>query len=127
MRALSAAVRRPKPDFDTVNALYHPEHVFVPIAASKLGEGEARGASGYRAWLESNEQAMPAETELEGAVDLGPGTVLAVTTLHFHGASSGIDLEQRAWLVVTVADGKLTRTEVFFDPTEALAAVGLLE
>jgi hypothetical protein len=47
VRATQAALKRPKPDFETVNALYHPDHVLVPLAANTLGEGEAKGAEGY--------------------------------------------------------------------------------
>jgi ketosteroid isomerase-like protein len=124
VRASRAAIRRPKPDFETVNALYHPDHVLVSVMATKLGEGEAVGARGYKAWLEEQEGVMPVgEQELEGAVDIAPDTVLTVTSIRFRGASSGAGAEQRLWGVVTVADGKITRTAVYTDPVEALEAV----
>ena len=37
VRAMEAVLRRPKPDFETVNALYHPDHVLVPLAAHSFG------------------------------------------------------------------------------------------
>ena len=126
MRAIWAATRRPKPDFETMNALFHPDHVLVSIAAHKLGsEGEAVGASGYKAWAEAQQDVVSFETEVGGAIDIGPSTVIAVMTIRFHGASSGATTEQRVWAVMTVKDGKVMRTENYIDPAEALEAVGL--
>jgi hypothetical protein len=50
LRALRAASALPKTDFATVNQLFDPDHVFVPANARGLGEREAHGAEGYRAW-----------------------------------------------------------------------------
>jgi ketosteroid isomerase-like protein len=128
MRAIRAAIRQPKPDFETVNALYHPDHVIVSVVAAKLGgEAEAVGAAGFKAWLEDREGVINWEGELEGAVDVAPGTVLAVLTIRLSGRSSGAHTEQRVWSVVTVRDGKITRTETYTDPAEALEAVRLRE
>ncbi len=125
MRALRAVTRQPKPDFETINALYHSDHVLVSIMAAKLGEAEAVGARGYRAWFEEQEEHMPFEMELEGAVDIAPNIVLAVLTVRFQGAASGAETEQRMWNVITVANGKIIRTEAYLDSREALEAVSL--
>ena len=127
VRATRAAIKRPKPDFETVNALYHPDHVFVSLTANTLGEGEAKGAAGYKAWLQQIDGAVSWEGELKGAVDVGPDKVLAATVTRFKGASSGIEVEQRTWNVVTVVEGKITRTEIYNDPIQALEAAGLSE
>lgn len=124
-RALRAATRRPKPDFDVMNEVFHEDHVFVSVPAAKLGEEGSRGGRGYQSFLAEQAEVMPFEIELEGAVDLGPDVVLAVTSVRLQGASSGIETVQRMWSVLAVADGKITRTEVYVDPTEALRAVGL--
>src|SRR6266550_6507645 len=124
--ALQAGAKRPEPDFDTINALYDPDHVFVP-ATGTLGRTAAKGASGYKAWLEESKQTMPWTMEFEGAVEIATRTVLAETTMQFRGGSSEIEIEQRLWLVVTVANGKITRTEAYLDPAEALKAAGLSE
>ena len=124
VRALRAVIERPKPDFATINALYDPDHVFVSVQASGLGEAEAKGAQGYKAWLEEQAGVVPFEMELDGAVDVAPDLVLAVTAVRLHGVASGIHTEQRIWNVVTVTDGKITRTEAYTDPAEALGAVG---
>ena len=123
MRAMRAAVRQPRPDFDTMNALYHRDHVLVSIAASKLGaEGDAVGGRGYKAWMEAQQDVVSWETELGGAIDAGPDTVIAVMTTRFRGASSGAVTDQHVWMVVTVKDGQITRTEMYIQPAEAFAA-----
>jgi ketosteroid isomerase-like protein len=127
VRAMQAVLARPKPDFETVNALYDPDHVLVPLAAHTFGEGEAHGAQGYKAWLEQTDDALSWHGDLKGAVDVGPDKVLVVTLNRFQGASSGIETEERLWSVVTVTDGKLTRTDVYLNPVKALEAAGLSE
>lgn len=121
VRAIKAATKQP-PDFETVNALYHPEHVFVPLEASALGGADATGAHGYRAWLERTGDVVEWEADLKGAIDVGPGKVIAVTANRFEGASSGVATEDRVWCVVTVTDGKITRTEAYLTPAKALEA-----
>ena len=127
IRAMHAALKRPKPDFETVNALYHSDHVLVPVEARELGQDEAKGVRGYKAWLEQTGDVLSWEGEVGGAVDIAPNMVLAVATIRAHGVSSGAATEQRSWSLVTVTDGKITRTESFNDPAEALEAVGLRE
>ena len=124
VRAMQAASKRPEPDFETVNALYHPDHVLVSLVANTLGEGEAKGAAGYKAWLQQIGDAVSWEGDLKGAVDVGPDKVLVATVTRFKGVSSGIEMEERTWCVVTVAEGQITRTDVYNDPIQALEAAG---
>jgi ketosteroid isomerase-like protein len=126
-RAMTAVNARPRPDFETINAIYSPDHVFVPVDSGKLGGDERVGAEGYRAWLDENLSTLPWEAQLEGAVDLGLDKVLVVQSIHFRGASSGIDLDERMWIVFHTSEGKIMRSEAFLDPTEALEAAGLSE
>ena len=49
-RAFEAASRRPKPDFATVNALYHPDHELV-TPLSRLEGTTYSGAAGFGKWL----------------------------------------------------------------------------
>ena len=126
LRALNAAVRRPKPDVATMNALFLPDHVLVGDLQRNLAEEPIEGGEGYRAMLQATD-VMSWETAIESAVDVGPQTVLAVGMTAFTGGASGVRQERRMWVVVTLADRKLARTEVFFDPAQALEAVGLTE
>ena len=68
----SRAVSEQPPDFETINSLHHPEHVFVTIPASKLGEADGGGARG----VQGVARGRPAgRIEFEGAVDIGPDLV----------------------------------------------------
>jgi ketosteroid isomerase-like protein len=125
IRAMKAALARPEPDVAVVNELYAPDHVLVP--SGYMVEGEVRGARGFRAWREETQDLLGAEHDLRGAVDVGPEKVLAVTTTRFKGSTSGVTSEERMWNVVTVIGGKITRTEAYRNPGEALEAVGLRE
>jgi ketosteroid isomerase-like protein len=126
VRAMSAALARPEPDFETLTELYAPDHVFVPTGADMV-EGQVRGAHGFRAWRKETQDLLGAEHDLRGAVDVGPDQVLAVTNTSFKGSTSGLTSEVRMWNVVTVIGGKITRTETFRDAAQALEAVGLSE
>jgi ketosteroid isomerase-like protein len=127
-RGIAAAVARPEPDYSTVNELYSPDHVLVPVGADAGIEGEGTGAEGYRAWREEIQEFLSAEIELQGAIDVGPGKVLAVVITRFEGTTSGAASEQRIWNVVTVRGGRIVRTEAFTDPSKALrVAAGLSE
>ena len=127
LRAIRAVTARPKPDWETVNELYSPDHVFVPVMPERV---EARGARGYQELVRNEMQSGFGEGEapvawefsLEGAIDVGRHTVLAVGTNTFRGAMSGAELKQRMWSVVTIRDRQVVRSEVFTDPEEALAA-----
>jgi ketosteroid isomerase-like protein len=121
---LQAGAQRPKPDFETINDVYDPDHVFVPVSVETA---EVKGGSGYKAWLEESEDIMRWTMEFEGAVEIGTRTILAEATMQFHGGSSEIDIEQRLWMIVTVENGRITRTEAYLDPAEALQAAGLRE
>ena len=127
-RAFRAATARPKPDFATMNALFHPDHVLVPVT---LDTQEVVGARGYQAFLQGDagDGGAPVswEADFEGAVDVGSHKVLAVLTGRYRGSASGVELEQRNWAVVTVRDGLVARTEIYLDPAEALQAAALSE
>jgi ketosteroid isomerase-like protein len=125
-RAARAATARPTPDYDTVNALYHPDHVLVPIL-SELEGREYRGARGFQAFLVEQEGIISWEMDLAGAVDVGHDKVLAVFDARWRGSGSGAQVEQRIWVVATLADGLVARTEVFATPADAIEALGRTE
>jgi ketosteroid isomerase-like protein len=123
-RAFEAMTRSPKPDFATVNALYHPEHEFVSIP-SRLNGASQRGARGAREWLTAlGETWQSYEWDLEEVSELDDYRVLLVAVMKARTRHAGLPLEQRLWCVVTVREGKLTRTETHLSRQEALNAVG---
>ncbi len=126
-RAYEAAVRRPTPDFATVNALFHTDHELV-TTASQFEGGSARGAQGFREWLESFGEAWESwDISVEEGRSIGDERVLVVVVFKVVGRHSGVPVEQRVALVVTVRDGKVTRTDSYTSPQDALEAVGLAE
>jgi ketosteroid isomerase-like protein len=126
-RGIEAANRRPKPDFATINDLYHPDHEFISRLDALEGK-KRRGARGYRDWLRNLDDAIEFEQTLEGVSEIGEDRVLAIARQRMRGKSSGVPLsEERIGVVVTVRDGKIVRSEVYDSPEEALKAVGVEE
>jgi ketosteroid isomerase-like protein len=125
-RAVAAIFRRPKPDFATVNALYHPEHEQISIASRVEGESGLRGARGFREVLDSYSETFEWwEASADEVRDIGDDRVLVTAVFTASGKRGGVPVEERFGMVVTVHDGKVTRTETFSSPEEALKAVGL--
>jgi ketosteroid isomerase-like protein len=124
-RALEAATRKPKPDFDTMNALFHPEHEYFS-GQEALEGGVRRGARGYRDWLVGTEEDFEWHTTVEEVTAIDEDRVLAVVPTIFH-TPRGVSLEQRMGALVTVRDGKVVRTEIFQSPQDALEAAGRSE
>jgi ketosteroid isomerase-like protein len=122
VEAYTAATLRPKPDFETVNRLFHPEHVLVPLTAQL----DTRDFQGVAAFLDLPDLADWSGT-IEGAVDFGRGRVVLVTQGEYRGSSSGASVPLRSWIVASVRNGKVLRTEIYVDPVKALAAAGLPE
>jgi ketosteroid isomerase-like protein len=83
-----------------------------------------RGHEGVRRWFGSFGDAMEG-IHLE-AVEFVPAgdKVLVETKLHARGRSTGIETEQRAFLVWTLRDGLLTTVEAFAEKGQALEAAG---
>jgi ketosteroid isomerase-like protein len=121
LEAYTAATARPTPDFETVNRLFDPDHVLVPLTA-QVDSREVRGAAGFRDFSDMRDW----EGEIEGAVDIGRGRVLLVTQGHYRGSASGASVPLRSWIVATLRSGKVLRTEIYRDPAQALE-VGLAE
>jgi ketosteroid isomerase-like protein len=127
-RGIEAAIRRPEPDFATMNALYHPDHEFISVVDSTLEGGSHRGMSGYREWLLGVEETVQSRSRLEQVTEIDEERVLAIAPTRHEGRSSGVALdEERMAAVVTVRGGKIIRTEVYPSPEEALEAAGLVE
>jgi len=125
-RGMEAANRRPKPDFATINDVYHPDHELVTRMSAALEGGSQRGVRGYREYLRNTEETVQPESRLEQVTEIDTDRVLAIVPTRLQGKSSGVTLpEQRLASIVTVRDGKIVRTEVYSSPEEALKAAGL--
>ena len=58
---MQAAIRRPEPDYATLNELYDPHHELVS-RMSELEGGGHRGARGFHAFLLASEETLPWES-----------------------------------------------------------------
>jgi ketosteroid isomerase-like protein len=121
--ALKAVFHRPKPDYETMNVLFHPEHEYLSLLRMVEG-GSRRGAQGYREWRTSAAETFEWEATLAEVAEIDHERVLAVMPTKIRGRQSGAGTEQRLAAVVTVREGKVVRTEVFGSPEEALEAAG---
>jgi ketosteroid isomerase-like protein len=124
--AIEAAQRKPTPDYEAINALFHPDHEFVSRDVGLEG-GSYSGAQGYREWLTGASEVVEWESTLAEVTEIDDERVLAVTPTKFRGKQSGAWTEQRNGVVLTVREGKVVRTEVYRSPEEALEAAGLQE
>jgi ketosteroid isomerase-like protein len=65
--------------------------------------------------------------EVEEITEAGDDRVFFGGCLTTRGKGSGAETQVRGWSVVWIADGKVTRRQVFLDRTEAREAAGLRE
>jgi ketosteroid isomerase-like protein len=123
-RAYQAATRRPKPDFATVNALYHHDHEFVSFASKVEGRSYV-GAQGFREVLEGYDETFESwEVSVEQIRGVDSERVLIVAVIRALGRG-GVSIEERFGHLLTVRGGKVVRTELCGSPEEALKAAGL--
>ena len=123
-RAYEAGTRRPKADLETVNALYHPEHELV-TPLSRLEGTTYRGAAGFREWLTSRPDDWDSMTfRVDEARAIDDARVLLAGTFTGRSRRGGVPVVQEQGLIVTVQDGKVTRTEAYNSVDEALVAAG---
>ena len=86
-----------------------------------------RGHEGIRRWFGSFGDAMEG-VYLEGLEFTASGDkVLVDTKLHARGRATGIETEQRAFVVWTLREGLVTRLAAFAERGQALEAAGLQE
>jgi len=125
-RAFEAALQKPKPDFEIVNALFDPDHELVSLISSI--EGSFIGARGFAAWLGDLDGTFDSwETEMGELRNAGGERVVVAMRFLGHSRGAGVPLELRIWFIATVRDGKVARTESYESESRALAAAGLAE
>jgi ketosteroid isomerase-like protein len=121
-RAAEAVMRRPKPDFATINALFHPDHEFVSILAGLDGRA-FRGASGFREYLTTLAETWESYNwTLEELSEIDEDRVLLVTIHYNRTRRDSVSMRGVFASVMTVRDGKIVRTETYSSPEEALDA-----
>jgi ketosteroid isomerase-like protein len=84
-----------------------------------------RGRAGLRRWIATTQEIWD-EWRLEPERYLVAGDqVVALVHVTAQGHLSGVRLDRRTAHVWTIADGRVTRCEVYLDRSEGLAAAGL--
>jgi ketosteroid isomerase-like protein len=126
-RAYEAAIRKPKPDFATMNAIYDPDHEFVSRITAVEGHS-FRGARGFGDWLaQLHETWESCEWTIDRVVEADKDRVFAVLVFNARSRGGGVPVEDHFVNVVTLRDEKIVRTEGFSTPEQALQAVWLAE
>jgi uncharacterized protein len=117
-------------DFEALLLIYHPEAEFrAPraLAESSVVKASYHGHDGYmeffREWLSAWGDYRLRPREL---IDLGD-RIVVFDEIVGRGAGSGAPLAQEHALVLFMEDGRVVLSEEYFDPAEALEAVGLRE
>ena len=114
-RAVEAVLRTPKPDFDTISALYHPDHEFVSLVERFEG-GVAEGARGYRDWLAGIDETWERwDSRARSQVRRIDRDRVLVDACTFTGTSQSRRCAGR-WVDDDARyrpEGKITRSEVF--------------
>jgi ketosteroid isomerase-like protein len=123
-RAIEAAIRRP-PDLPTVNSLFDPEHELLQLTHGPESRTPHVGAVGFRDRRAQMDQAGAWRVEIDDAIAASDVRVVVLLRFLLRGERSRAQVEQRLGLLVTLRDGKLTRTETFPAWQDALAAAGL--
>jgi ketosteroid isomerase-like protein len=123
-----AAWQRPKPDFDTLNALVHPEHEMFTIQSLVEG-GSYRGAQGFREWLASWGETFGQDWNagVEEARTIDSEQVLISGRIQAQGQRGGVQIGQEFWVLMKLRDAKVIRSAVYTDKAQALKAAGLRE
>ena len=125
MRRAYAALQ--KQGVEEMLAFTHLDFEMATPASLASEPDTYRGHDGVRRYFDSFGDAMEG-VYLEGLEFIPAGDkVMAVTTLRARGRSTGIEAEQRAFLVWTLRDGLVIGLEAFPERAEALEAARLEE
>jgi ketosteroid isomerase-like protein len=123
-RAIGAWNRR---DFHSLTDLFHEdvELHFIGGFANLVGTELSGRDAVFRFWRDFIET-LGGELELETAHDDG-GRVVTIGTIRGVGGRSGVPSEIRFGQVWSLRDAKVSRMDSYYEPNDALEAVGLSE
>jgi len=115
-------------DFDTIDGMpWHPEMEFRSMLAAAEG-GVYRGVEGLREWGRNVDAIFDGfHNELLEVREVDDERAVVVVRLTATAKASRVPVSQRVAQLGTWRDGKLWRNEVFGNPADAFAAVGLRE
>ena len=109
--------------YESLLPLVHPEFEMTTPPGIAAEPQTYRGTEGMRRWWESFYEVMDEVQVVPNEFhDAGAGRVVIAATLRATGQSSGLEVEQPAFLLVHLRDGQMHRIEFFFSLDEALAS-----
>jgi ketosteroid isomerase-like protein len=116
-------------DLDAVLIGAHPEFEYRPErkwVEAGLVEPSYRGLDGYRHYIATVDEVWGGENFLEPVevIDLGERFV-TIGDARMRAQASGVPLSEEYAAVATLRDGLVLHIQEYFDPDEALAALGL--
>lgn len=115
-------------DIAAVAGLLHPEIELKENFELSTSPGPHLGIEGLMAWYREGGQNWSAyETELIEAIPAGDNTVVAEGEVRATGRMSGVRTTHRFGYLFRVAEGRISRFEIFATRREALEAAGLSE
>jgi ketosteroid isomerase-like protein len=124
-RGFEAASSQP-PNWETVNDTFDPDHQF----ASYFDAIEGRtwtGATGWRDFMAEMDQSGEWRWDIEDVRPATGGRVLVRSLFSLRGRRSGVPVDGRTGMLVSVEGGRIRRTEVFPSWQQALEAAGVSE
>jgi ketosteroid isomerase-like protein len=106
--------------------LLHPDIEWVN-PSNALEPGTRTGIEAFTSITEGLDATIrDLRMDVERFIDAGD-RVVAIATMRGHGSASGVEVERRHGSVWTIRDRKAVRFQWFYEPDEALEAVGLRE
>ena len=113
-------------DMDAWLGFLSPEVVWESLALPGF-RNVYRGRAEAREWIEQLLEVFDFHLEIDEIRALSDDRVLMAASVRGRGRGSGLPLERQSWEVLLVADGLITRRQVFWTKDEALEAAGLSE
>ncbi|MEO6712179.1 MAG: nuclear transport factor 2 family protein [Mycobacteriales bacterium] len=116
-------------DMDAVGIGYHPQFEYHPArnwVESGLLEPYYRGLEGHKRYVASTAEVFGAEVYVKPVELIDAGDRIAIlANVPMRAQASGIELTEAFALVSTIKDGRLIRTQEYYDYAEALEAAGV--
>jgi ketosteroid isomerase-like protein len=104
--------------------LLHPDIEWVN-PSDALEPGTREGIEAFTSIIDALDATIADfQMDVERFIDAGD-RVVVIATMRGHGSASGVAIEQRHGSVWTIRDGKAVRFHWFYEPDQALEAVGL--
>jgi ketosteroid isomerase-like protein len=113
-------------DLDAWLGFLSPEVVWESLPLPGFRE-VYRGRAEAREWIELLLEVFDFHLEIDEITALSDDRVLMAASTRGRGRGSGLPLERQSWEVLWLANGLITRRQVFWTRDEALEAAGLSE